>query len=467
MLRPVQVALACLVAAMMVAPAQAQGVNNPNESTPTTLYFHIFDTFNRFVINTQPLDVEFFEVGGTNNPTWNELGWDQNTIYGYSTAGPVEYEFIENGRPRMHPERGIASDVLIDEEGGATAFLYLDVRDVVGLDALPNALPELTFEVTVQEGDDPGRDADYDVGTNIMHGKTTVNVADATVTPTDLPNGAATYLICLAVSCYPKPEDPIPAGPSVSEGNQAIEASGSGYLTPDESGIVEIPVQLDILRDRIPRSEAYNVRIDWYQGEEHFGEDGFSTGYFRLAADQDHIPRLEFNIFNPIYVEFLHPQVAAGSLLIHAGVNSPWGTYDIDTDSIELTVDGPSDPETLKEVVSTNQHVHGLHDEAAQITYLWKFREEQAAEGEYTISIAVQNNGFIDADGNVVPESKRTATATASFVIEGQEAIGFDESGNVVEPTLDGEEVDTPAAGPLAALAMLGVALVLARRRFA
>ncbi|MFO1532449.1 MAG: hypothetical protein ABR562_01930, partial [Thermoplasmatota archaeon] len=107
------------VAHAQPASAAGTGLNNPTKATPTSLYFHIFDIFNNFAINTQVQHPGFFKVGGTNFPTavTAQTNYDFNTIYGYSTSGPVEYGFIENGQPRFHPERGIASDVTID--GGA------------------------------------------------------------------------------------------------------------------------------------------------------------------------------------------------------------------------------------------------------------------------------------------------------------------------------------------------------------
>src|SRR5688572_32852299 len=98
------VALAALV--VLLAPA-ASGQAAAG-AQPTALYFHIFDTYNVFPVNTQPMDVGFFATSGSNFPTVASQGYDFNTIRGFSTSGPVEYDFIENGRPRYHPERGIA-----------------------------------------------------------------------------------------------------------------------------------------------------------------------------------------------------------------------------------------------------------------------------------------------------------------------------------------------------------------------
>lgn len=419
-------ALAALVVCLL-APTAAAQLDNPTESTPTTLYFHIFDTLNKFVINTQPMNSEYFEVGGSNFPTLTGtpvnsaygVQWDLNTIYGTSTAGPVEYKVTENGKPRFHPERGIAADVIIDENVQPVVKLYVEVRDVTGLSFAPNVLPAFTFEVQMREGDDPGKDAVYDAGALIMSGK-------------------ETYHLC---------------GEGEFAGfNDACAQLPLDYpiLTPDASGNIEVLIPLDIAQAKIPKTEAFNIRLDWYQLSEYgvAEEDQLATGYMRFNATSDYQPRLEMNIMNPVYVEFLHPQVAAGTLLIHSGVNSPWGTYDVDAANMTVTIEGPSQPQDLKRVVSQNAHVHGLHDKAAEITYLWKFREEGAANGDYSISIAVPNVA-----------GTSTARAVGGFTLEGARAFGVDTEGNEVESSGEDGNEDSPMGVivPLLALAFVAI----------
>ncbi len=440
-----------LASLLVLAPANAQeSIDNPNESTPTTLYFHIFDTFHKFVINTQPMDVEFFELGGTNFPTLtgtpvNDLTgneFDLNTIYGYSTAGPVEYDFIENGRPRFHPERGIASEIAIDPNVDPVAYVYLDVRDVIGTDEGPNYLANFHVRFLMQEGDDPGRSADLDAGRDIMEGEVVFDLADGTTDP-------GGYILA------DSPTPPIPGNDAFTAMGGTNPITGNPIYIPDENGIVEVAIPVTILQNYIPKAEAYNIRIDWFQTMDGmFDDDQFAEGFFRLAASPEQMPRLEFAITNPVYLSFIHPQVAANTLLIHAGANSPWGTYDLDLNSIELTIEGPTEPKELRQVLSSNEHVHGLHDQDAQLTYLWDFREEDAPDGEYTIHMSVSNDA-----------GTATASGQAKFVIEGDTATGFDADGNVVEPTFN-DEVEASAAGLVPGLALLAGAFVALRRRW-
>jgi hypothetical protein len=478
-----------VVASLLMAPVQAQEAE-PDVSTPTTLYFHIFDTFNRFVINTQPMNTDFFDVGGTNNPTLSEgpwtagtdaapvgLGpWDLNTIYGTSTPGPVEYAFIENGKPRIHPEHGIAKTVVIDDGVTPEVTMYLDLRDVIGTNGLPSITSDFSLEITLQEGDDTSRDAQLDQGKDIMHGKQTFTLVDASAHPSEAIYDLSYWVFYMTMVASGNSVDQVPESASGSANtifNGGMNMpDGSKLVAPEEDGILALKVPLEFMGEAvIPKSEAYNVRLDWYQMDEAFGPDAFATGYMRLfsgeggdgSIKQHH---LDMNIMNPVYVEFIHPQVAAGTLLIHAGVNSPWGTYDIDADSVELTIEGPSKPRVLKQLVNQNQNVHGLHDQAAAITYLWDFRGEEAAEGDYDICISVKNLGVPDEFGTTRPESVVEAKDCAGFTITEKEAFGLDTTGEVVAPTFNsGDAVESPGVGLVPLVALLGAAIALINRR--
>ncbi len=437
--------LALLVMSLTVTSAQAQ-LSNPSEPTPTTLYFHIFDTFNAFPINTQPMDVGFFDVGGTSFPTASHPivsqhagDYDFNTIYGFATSGPVEYDFIENGRPRFHPERGIAADVQIDDSVAPTVYLYMDVRDLFSTDTpsgdpgggtpaeglwqgAPNMLPSFTFRFEMRTGNSL-RAEDLESGTLLMSGSKTAHVVDGHVVPNDAFEGQ-------------------------SVGDTPI-------LTPDEAGIVEFAIPLTVEGKTIPKTDAFHVRIDWYQNpsDDPANDDTVAEGYIRLVSDAEHLPRLDMAIRNPVYIEYIHPEVAAGILLIHSCVNSPWGTYDVDVANITVTIAGPTEAADLAQVISQNAHVHGLHDKCAEVTYLWRFRDQDAANGAYAINLAVPN---------LVGNSE--ATGQAGFTIEGKKAFGIDEEGNEIEQTGDAGGKDAPLAiGPLVGLGIL--ALVGLRRR--
>jgi hypothetical protein len=431
-----------------IAPAGAQATQGtgcpvasqcPRISTPTSLYFHIFDVFNNFPINTQQPNTTFFKVGGTNFPSAvaPEAGanYDFNTIYGYSTAGPVEYEFIENGQPRYHPERGLAADVMIDGAaqtpcGDTTApicvHVYVRILDFLGSSAAPNFMPAYTFRVELKEKNvlDPTA---LDAGALVANGELTYHLATEDFAP-------------LAGQ----------AGPD-----------GHVIKTPDENGVIEYAVPLTLAKDTITKGEGYHVRIDWFQNPSDDGanDDRAAEGYMRLVMEEGYYPRMELNILNPVFIDFIHPQVAAGILLIHTAENSPWGTYDVNVKDIKVEIfDSKDQPvqANLQRVVSQNAHVHDRHHLPAEVTYLWRYRDEGVAEGEYRIRVEVAN---------------MAATAKASgegkFILTGEEAYGVDEEGNIVTPApnVDEETESSPGVGIGVLLALVAVALVVRRRK--
>src|SRR5688572_18809847 len=110
------------LAAAPGATAQEIGINNPNASTPTTLYFHLID-FQDFPINTQLPDDRFTSNEGIglathstncidNPPAGGSPFTDNQKYYGYSSPSYVEYNFEQDGKPRTHPERGISYDAV-------------------------------------------------------------------------------------------------------------------------------------------------------------------------------------------------------------------------------------------------------------------------------------------------------------------------------------------------------------------
>ncbi|HUR24838.1 MAG TPA: hypothetical protein VM327_02355 [Candidatus Thermoplasmatota archaeon] len=445
-------ALCALLALTVAAPAQAQA-GNPAKSTPTTLYFHIFDTFNLFPINTQAPDVAFFKVGGNNFPTIASQGFDFNTIRGFATSGPVEYNFIENGQPRFHPERGIAKDVLIDRAVQPVVHLYLNVRDVVGKHGSPNVLPRFTFVFTMREGNVAGDTKALDASPLIMEGTMTAHVVDGSVCPQDV---SVTQLV---PSPVPLPDPRVPACGVSANGslpNGTVAPDGFPVLVADGNGTVDFRFPLKLEQDRIPKADAYNVRVDWFQNPTGQADQDrqFSEGFLRLVSDATHHPRLEMAVLDPVYIEYIHPEVAAGILLIHTCVNSPWGTYDVDVARMTVTVDGPTKPGTMPVVTSQNAHNHGLHDKCAEVTYLWRFREEGAKDGDYAIHLGVPNLA-----------GSALASSDAGFTIEGKKAFGVDQDHNTVAPSGETSGKKSPAAGIGVAVALLGVALL--RRRVA
>ncbi len=423
------------------AQTGAEGLTNPTKPTMTSLYFHIFDTFNAFPINTQvPLPDGFFEVGGTNFPTVvngeAEQNYDFNTIYGFATSGPVEYNFLENGQPRFHPERGIAREVKIDPNTPAFAYIYIDVRDVLGGQST-NVLPRFTVKVMMRDGNQVGPDSDLDANPEIMSGSLTAYLWSEKTAP--------------PVTTIQDPGCP----------------GGSCPVLWSPDGTIEYKIPLvfkDPVAPKITKQDAYNVRVDWYQNPtgDPAHNDKYAEGYMRLVSTNTYHPRITMAVTNPVYMAFIHPEVAAGILMIHTAANSPWGTYDIDVANMTVEVTGPSTPRDLPVYVAQNMHVHDLHDQNAEVTYLWRFRADDATveggparEGDYNIRVTVQNMNHT-----------ATAIAVGSFHVDAKSAYGIDENRQVVTNVIGEDQgQSSPGASLLVIVVLIAGAVAIRRRK--
>ncbi len=261
----------------------------------------------------------------------------------------------------------------------------------------------------------------------------------------------------------------MPQGPPANSVSDPGCPGGScPILTPDSDGMFLYKIKLDFTdasKPVITKADAYHVRVDWYQNPTPQGDpnqnDRFAEGYMRLVSDETHHPRLTMAITNPVYFEFIHPEVAAGILLIHTCENSPWGTYDIDVQNMTVALEGPSTPRELPVVVSQNSHVHNLHDKCAEVTYLWRFRADDATveggpavPGDYKIHVTVSNMNHT-----------ATALADASFHVDEKSAYGVDEKGQIVTNTITEEQGKSSPGASFLVVAVLLIGAVLVRRR--
>lgn len=430
------------LAALLAAPpalAQGVGIQNPEAPTPTTLYFHL-SAYQDFPINTQLPDDRFSQETsrGLTAPTTSCVPEEEgvttqasksfHTFYGFSTPGYVEYDFTEetNGQsgPRIHPERGLASDVRLATDEPAHVYWYLktqftggDRRTPEDLEDLPTIVPEASVRATIRTGDEVSIGAEaYNSGDLIAQGQ------------------SAPVLLAPVASEHYLPQD-------------------------DGSHVYEFKVPLEFSKQEILEEEAYNVRIDVFMDVPPCNEDpdaSLMPSNVEVYTSPDLRPRLEWSIMNPIEILYIHPEPVGQELILHTGFNSPWGNYDVDEGpgGVEVTIEGPSEAQNVvRAAVVQRTHEHGYHFEPVDMTYVWPYQKEGADNGDYTITVTARND-------------QGTATATGTAVFKVGPNVGVDTDGNEVQHQQGDEgSQDTPAVGPLAALGLLGAAVALRRRR--
>ncbi|HET6399166.1 MAG TPA: hypothetical protein VFH47_06400, partial [Candidatus Thermoplasmatota archaeon] len=212
-------------AALLLATAltvSAQGAIDPAEQarrfptvpTPTTLYFHI-NGFQEFPINTQAPDDRFRETvtvgtltnsnGCVKDPSGSAgvASQEFHTFYGYVSPSYVQYDVIENGKPRIHQERGIAYDVQLG--GDFTLKWYVETQalsgdptpDINGL-PVPMVLPDVMVRASMRAGDVISiQNKAYNEGALIAQGVsgpfTLAGAMTGTFPATGAPEGSVSY----------------------------------------------------------------------------------------------------------------------------------------------------------------------------------------------------------------------------------------------------------------------------------
>lgn len=410
-------AVAVLLTLVLLAGASAQ-IHNSNESTPVTLYFHL-NGFQDFPVNTQPPEDFASDDSGRGatgltstclpDGTPNQLRGDFHTFYGFSTPGYVQYEELDkNGTIRIHEERGLAADVILDRPTGATLYWYLTTdlgQRGIELD-IPLIVPSVKVAATIRSGDDVGLgDSAYNQGTLIGYGES-----------------PAQHLL---------PE-----------------------LASEGPVIYEFAVPIVFETDLIDKEEAFNIRVDIMMDIPSCNEtdSAFMPGLVSVHTSKEHRPRMDLSIMNPVFVEYVHPQIQGDRLVIHTGLGSPWGNYDVDESpgGIEVTISGPSEAKSMQRAaVVQRTHEHNHHFEPVDVTYVWPFERDEAELAEYKIDVQVWND-------------QRTGSSTGSAVIDLESRTGIDAGGNQVGEEKTGETEEAPVGLLLPIIGLLGLAL---RRR--
>lgn len=461
----------------VAAPASAQdvGIQNPETSTPTTLYFHLINVQD-MPINTQIPNDKFVDLGtwGTfshtlscvNDLTGNDpnlrgaLGPIWHTMYGYSSPSYVEYDFQQNGQPRTHPERGISYDAQLDTNTPFTLHWYMATQyGVSGVDPLnmvPAPVPNVVVAASMKTGDAISiDDKGYDGGQPIVTGKT----KPALLVPSPVPGAGGAYTM-----------DGVPTAHDQVTMTQV-----------DGKYVWHFAVPMNFDANIIPRSTGFNVRIDVYienpACSDVTGKNYIMPNVLAGYTDKTDRPRMEFAVNNPIRLEYLHPQFVGDDLVVHTSMNSVWGNYDVGEvngmtpqvteEFISVRIDGPSPATSLdKAAVVQRTHEHYHHQEAVDITYVWPYKTDRAQNGEYTVLVEFMNDaGNAKAVGTAKFEVGKGTVIGCGGVQEASQKLNDDCAATIQKDgiTKAEESPGLPLVGLLGAL-VVAVAVVLRRK---
>jgi hypothetical protein len=409
---------------LVVAPSVDAAVSAPIGPTPTTLYFHLLDV-QHFPINTQPPQM-LFERGPAvglathtlsclpNPPAGGTPFMDSHSWYGFSTPTYVEYDFMQEGRPRYNAWRGLSWDIPVDASAPATLHWYLAQESPLeGADAAPVPVPNVVVQATLREPDAISPDdSAYDTGPALAHGR---------------------------------------SAPAILAG----EASqGVRHAMVDGQHVYAFTVPLAFDSARLPRATGYTVRVDAYIESDACdpGTGGLMPTGFAPFMHPDHLPRIELTVQDPLRIEGLKPGFVNGTVLIEADFASAWGAYDVDEGNITLEVVGPQGTVAHRQeylIQRTHEWGHFLEPVRAA----WTLPDSDALPpGLYNVTLVIQND-----------QKTATAFAQAAFSLDPDVAYPAPEGGG--RPRVSETTQAMPAPTPVLVLGLLLLGLAV-RRRF-
>lgn len=416
-MRSIVAVLALALALPALGLAQEEDTGYAGDGVELTLYGHLYDLLDVVPMTSQPMDAQAPDLArGYSQPTVApQFGAAFNQIHFFNSMGPVEYN-ASLQQPRIHPEKGLALDLLLDASKDVKVYWYMsaDAAEVRQLDFEPpahvGAVPHLTVRAEVRLGNDLRKD--LSAGDLIAGGETTVDLLTA----------------------------------------------------PGQPDVMEIVVNLGPPKvDRIPQREGFNLGVEWFQVESG-GEKVLAPGW-NLHTGAAYPNRLVLPVKNPIYVYFVEPQFQGDRLAINAAFNSPIGNYDVDSSSLAIEITGPdnfvakklSDP-----VVVQHTFQHNEHQVAALQGWLWDYKADGAPPGNYTATVHGAN-----LQGTAM--GMKSATFTLADDLKGGTAVDSEGDEVVTQAQLQEAPKDTKKSpgieAPLAFLGLAAVALALARRQ--
>lgn len=411
------------------------------QDTCVVLYGHIFDLLNAVPINIQPPPGAQPDLsrGFTGAPNVEQLGFDNNQLPLYSSPGFVEYASPDDTEPRLHPERGITDTVDLSDTVPVTGYWYLsadfDEVSVAGGDPAANpdvgVMPCVTVRMVLETG------RVHNQGTYLAEGFETKVLVNQ-----DGGAGGAS---------------PAPAEVDCSGfGNSAESAE---VMMPED--VTEFKVDMGVAKGDIPKIEAFLVYVEWYQWHPGDPDNKEKIGQhqWNLHTGGEYRNRVLIPVKNPVRIEEVRPQFFDGKIYIHGVFNSPWGSYDVDPSSIEITIkdaDGNVvEANNIEPAILRYSVDHDGHFKPVNATFPWDYKADGLGPGEYSIEVTAMNwqhTGIAKKVGKVVIGSNADDVET------------FDDSGNKQEniDTRLNQAEEGPGAGVIllttALLGLLGAA---------
>ena len=401
----------------MTAPAAAQSASAEETSSDITFYGHIFGFGRDFPMpmNTQfPKGEADYSIGqfvlcGTGLPevpnpqvsTGPSCGeeFGVNEEWWYTTAGFVQVkEYTDFDYTKIHNERGLSKDTSLDMNKDIVAEFYMSADAHAYSTALcyPGAPHDVPWPLPCWNWD-PGYLHQWVVQATIYTGVLGEYGGAADEAPDVAGALAEGKLVVLA------------QGESTPQDVQSLEATGNPTVWKFDINLGKPE------RNVIKKEESYVIRFKWWS----VGPNGpmiLPEPIFNINSGEFYPPLVKLPVKGAFNVEMVVPQFVYGKLVLLGIMNTPWGSYDVDHESIKLDIKNKRtgaviEPRSIERLADFSV-AHGGHYKPVNVTYVWDYTADRLPPGDYEATISASNF-----------QGSASGTCTGSFtVLEGGHA---------------------------------------------
>lgn len=318
-----------------------------------------------------------------------------NEVWLYTTAGFVQIkEYTEFDYAKLHNERGLTKDTRLDTGRDITAEFYMsaDAHGWPLLACSPGLPHDVPWPVPCWNWD-PGVLSQWQVEATVYTGILGEY------------GGAADEAPDIAAALEGNKLTPLASGASKPVDVQSLEMTGNPTVWKFDIDLGK-PV-----RDVIKKEESYVVRFQWWSVKPN-GEKMIlpELDVWNANSGQYYPPTVKLPVKGAFNVEMVLPQFVYGKLVFLGIMNTPWGSYDVDHDSVQLEIKNTRtgalvEPRTLQRLADFSV-AHGGHYKPVNVTYVWDYRMDGLPAGDYDVTVRASNH-----------QGSASAECTGGFVV--------------------------------------------------
>ncbi len=479
--------IALALAATIVPPATAQVDESTGPTTMVTMYGHTFLTQRG---SPQPMNTEFpaGEEDISRGYSGHNCGTDPsgtagastceddtgNELWFYSTAGFVDItEFSEFSYDQVHNERGLTKDIIFDTSKNikGTVFMSADLHGWLLAFCADYPPEDIPWPMWCWNWD-PGHLPQWQV--------------------------EATVYAAVLGEYGGEANTPPPIAQSYEAGE--MEVIAQGLSTPIDITSLEFagnPTvwQIDIdlgtpLVKTMAKEKSLVVKFQWWSlqgGNPIIIPEAHS---WNINGGEFYPPHVILPVKNAFDVELVVPQFVHDKLVLLGIINTPWGSYDVDPESVSVTFakKGGNEVEARSiEKLADYSVAHGGHYKPVNVTWVWDYKADKLAPGTYVATVSGENyqhSAKAECSGTFTVleggkpgpiEIGECATRTISDEQLGkvQQGAAGDAAGSEAMPGLPPLKLQSATAAPAAAgmnvlnlvvVGLAGIGLVIRRR---